>query len=40
MFAGSVSLHLKPNRVEKFRRIIENEVRHQGGQGMYIQFAG
>jgi hypothetical protein len=26
MFAGSVSLHLKPNRVEEFRRIIENEV--------------
>ena len=26
MFARSVSLHLKPNRVEEFTRIIENEV--------------
>ena len=26
MFAWSVSLHLKPNRVEEFTRIIENEV--------------
>ena len=26
MFARNVSLHLKPNRVEEFTRIIENEV--------------
>ena len=26
MFARSVSLHLKPNRVEEFTHIIENEV--------------
>jgi heme-degrading monooxygenase HmoA len=26
MFARSVSIHLKPNRVEEFTRIIENEV--------------
>jgi heme-degrading monooxygenase HmoA len=26
MFARSVSLHLKPNRVEEFTRIVENEV--------------
>ena len=26
MFARSVSLHLKPNRVEEFTRIIEDEV--------------
>ena len=26
MFARSVSLHLKPNRVEEFTRIIENEI--------------
>jgi hypothetical protein len=26
MFARSVSLHLKPSRVEEFTRIIENEV--------------
>ena len=26
MFARSVSLHLKPNHVEEFTRIIENEV--------------
>ncbi len=26
MFARSVSLHLKPNRVDEFTRIIENEV--------------
>jgi glutamate/tyrosine decarboxylase-like PLP-dependent enzyme len=26
MFARSVSLHLKPNRVEEFTRIIEKEV--------------
>jgi heme-degrading monooxygenase HmoA len=26
MFARSVSLHLKPNRVEEFTDIIENEV--------------
>jgi hypothetical protein len=26
MFARSDSLHLKPNRVEEFTRIIENEV--------------
>jgi len=26
VFARSVSLHLKPNRVEEFTRIIENEV--------------
>jgi heme-degrading monooxygenase HmoA len=26
MFARSVSLHLKPNRVEEFTRIIGNEV--------------
>ena len=26
MFARSVSLHLKPNRVEDFTRIIQNEV--------------
>ena len=26
MFARSVSLHLKPNRVEEFTRMIENKV--------------
>jgi len=26
VFARSVSLHLKPNHVEEFTRIIENEV--------------
>jgi heme-degrading monooxygenase HmoA len=26
MFARSLSLHLKPNRVEEFTRIIENKV--------------
>jgi hypothetical protein len=26
MFARSVSLHLKPNRVEEFTRMVENEV--------------